>query len=1387
LGVVFKICLYLWCFKILFVLMSMFFRVLFFAAAVVAGSATVGHGQCAGLYAYDTLVVGVAGSSMCLRSSYGVGSCTVFLRDASWARVSVLSGGEVDLRVVESNELDGARVGFLYVDCDGVCRDSVVLVQPGRVCERGIDGTEGRLFFVGFSENINASPQLTLIMTASEGTSGTVSLPRGTYSRTFSVGANAVSTVTLSPSSLFCASTGEVVEDKGLLVETDRKISLYASNSESKSSDATNVLPVEALGDEYYTLSYNAHRGGGNSQLVATPEEFLIVATEDHTLVTIVPSSETGGSSGSSTQRRSGGDPFTVRLHRGQTYLVKSYLGGSPEDDSYFRSITGSYIKSNRLIAVFAGHKRAKVGCPDDENTNPSRDNLYQQLSPLRLWGSRYAVVSTGMSEDLYRVVAAYDSTGISVNGVVQPLLHRGEYRDFVVPQGMHRYVVSDKPVEVGLFGESQTCFGVHRGDPFMVVLNPVENEIRSVTFAALPLSDIRDQYAIVVARASATSTVVLTDALGVSIPLVFYGIPGSGYSYARVQIAHGSHHLYSDVGFTAYVCGFGDAESYAYSVGARFNHLTPPDIAPDTLYCVGQVAKQPAEYVADEGDLLWYDSADGEEALYDSLPVLRTDRAGSYTFWVSRLVECSESPRQMVSVVVRALPEIRFLDSVACHVSTAWSMAFPEGGSYSGSGCSEGSFYPSVAGLGTHTLTYTYGDEYGCVNGMTDTVRVVDFPSQPTIRAEGAVSFCEGGSVRLSVDAPDAVSYQWYRDGTPVGDSTAPHFVATESGTYTAMAKCLMYPSNSIVVTVYPIPGVPTITVEGATGFCEGDSIALTADASNAEVYWWFRNGVAAGTGSRLVTGVGGVYTVMAGNAANCLSGESGAASLTVWPLPPSPVISLTGNAAFCAGDSATLTAASGGFSGQWQRDNRAIGSASTDTYLYIVRESGVYTFAVEDVHHCRSMSNAVGVVVHPLPVAPVIYSAHRLSFCHGDSALLESTAAAGQYYQWRRNSTAIGAATATTFAVTETGRYTLRTEDSNGCVSPESNVLTTLVYSLPDSPTLTAIGATAFCPGQSVVLEATSAGAQRYYWIRDDQPWMVSTESSVRIGTDGAYRVEAYGAGDCPALQSSNVIRVRLFDVPDDPAWAHVPVGGFCEGETLTLIASAAGAASYEWYKDERRIAGTSDSMYTASTTGMYTVRALNSHLCYSNQPAVTLSVTMYPLPLTPEITSAASPFYTGWDYVLEIRYPENGIRYDWYKDSVFTGIAGYSYSLPALSAAGGGVYMVEAVSGEDCRRWSPPFEVSVMPSPLFIPNVFTPNGDGVNDNFRIAGLEHYDSCDLQVFNKRGKTVFSATRYENEWYGDNLPDDLYYYHLQLRHKDGTVSVYDGYVHVKR
>ena len=68
-------------------------------------------------------------------------------------------------------------------------------------------------------------------------------------------------------------------------------------------------------------------------------------------------------------------------------------------------------------------------------------------------------------------------------------------------------------------------------------------------------------------------------------------------------------------------------------------------------------------------------------------------------------------------------------------------------------------------------------------------------------------------------------------------------------------------------------------------------------------------------------------------------------------------------------------------------------------------------------------------------------------------------------------------------------------------------------------------------------------------------------------------------------------------------------------------------------------------------------------------------------------------------------------------------------------------------------------------VQPVIIEIPNIFTPNGDGVNDHFVINGLENCEKKMLIVKDRSGQIVFQSRSYDNSWDGGNLPDGSYYY----------------------
>lgn len=92
----------------------------------------------------------------------------------------------------------------------------------------------------------------------------------------------------------------------------------------------------------------------------------------------------------------------------------------------------------------------------------------------------------------------------------------------------------------------------------------------------------------------------------------------------------------------------------------------------------------------------------------------------------------------------------------------------------------------------------------------------------------------------------------------------------------------------------------------------------------------------------------------------------------------------------------------------------------------------------------------------------------------------------------------------------------------------------------------------------------------------------------------------------------------------------------------------------------------------------------------------------------------------------------------------------------------------------------------KVLIKTMPLLIPNVFTPNGDGLNDRFVIQGIEAYEKVSLKVFNVWGNEVYVNDKYDNNWNGQGLQDGTYYYSIEMR-KGDKVEQFNAWVLIKR
>ncbi len=105
-------------------------------------------------------------------------------------------------------------------------------------------------------------------------------------------------------------------------------------------------------------------------------------------------------------------------------------------------------------------------------------------------------------------------------------------------------------------------------------------------------------------------------------------------------------------------------------------------------------------------------------------------------------------------------------------------------------------------------------------------------------------------------------------------------------------------------------------------------------------------------------------------------------------------------------------------------------------------------------------------------------------------------------------------------------------------------------------------------------------------------------------------------------------------------------------------------------------------------------------------------------------------------------------------------------------SISNLASGTYSLEVIDTKSCRK---DFILTIEPSELpclEIPNVFSPNDDGINDSWLIDGIEYVPHCEIKILDRWGRTVFESLGYAVPWDGkyDNKPlqSDAYFYFIE-------------------
>lgn len=662
-------------------------------------------------------------------------------------------------------------------------------------------------------------------------------------------------------------------------------------------------------------------------------------------------------------------------------------------------------------------------------------------------------------------------------------------------------------------------------------------------------------------------------------------------------------------------------------------------------------------------------------------------------------------------------------------------------------------------------TSTYTVaGTQSGCSDSTTITVNV---GAPPVVSASASdTTICNGQSTTLT--GTGATSYTWSPGGTGSSINASP----STTTTYTLIGDnggCA--DTTSFVVTVNPTPTV-SAAASPAT-ICSGQTSTLTA--GGAPSYTWSAN--AGGGTSAIVSvtpGTTTTYTVT-GDTLGCTASQVVTVSVT-----PTPTVTASAaSATVCSGQGTTLSG-SGASSYTWSAN---AGSVTTQTAgVSPVNNPETYTVTGANGSCTASATVSVGVVTTPTVVVAPVTS----TLCAGETDTLIANATAGSTISWLpggspNDSLIVSPSASTTYTVTA----------SNGaCTDTE-----TISVTVNAAPTLSAVSSQTACSGGGVSAVNFSGTGTGVNWTNTNTNVGIGASGSGNIGGYAAPVVSSTEAGVITAtpvdsitgcIGSSQTFTIVINPGPSitggtpDSALCGAPTGGV-SGVNVT---GGTQPYTYQWYSSGGSVGGATSANLANQPVGTYSLEVTDANGCVASSAG-------FAVPGTPSVTAAFAATPTTGIAPLNVAF-----------SNASAGASGYSWNFgnggtstgqdPATTYSTGGTYVVTltASNGSCVSTYTLTIFVDQAIS-LVVPNVFSPNGDNVNDQFTFvaSGITQL-TCD--IYNRWGQKVKTLSSATDTWdgklsNGNDAAQGTYYYMVTATSFDGKEHNSEGYITIVR
>lgn len=715
-----------------------------------------------------------------------------------------------------------------------------------------------------------------------------------------------------------------------------------------------------------------------------------------------------------------------------------------------------------------------------------------------------------------------------------------------------------------------------------------------------------------------------------------------------------------------------------------------------------------------------------------------------------------------------------------------------------------------TTAGTYTFTLQATNGSGNG-TNTQIITILPALTPSL-SVAATPTNPICAGATVNFTATPTNGGSsptYQWQVNGINAG-SNSPNFSSgtlvnndVVTVTLTTSDTCVTTATASASYTIQTGTTLAVVDLSADdTSICQGTTINFTATPTNGgatPTFQWEINGAIVGSNSpnfssSTLNNGDTVAVILSPSADACPSVASVSDTLfiVVSPTVAASVSLAADDTSICSGTTVNFTATptNGGITPvyQWEINGAVVGSNSPNFSSGTINNGDTVAVIMTSNLACAmplSSSDTLFMVVNPVVVPTVTVIPDPANACSGDSVIFSATTSNGgtvPAFQWVVNGSNTGTNNDTLVInpVSANATVFVMLTSTVACATPATVNSNTVSLSVLPSPTLSVSqSAVVTCPNDNDTLIATATTGSTFTWT--PAAGLNSTTNDTVFANNAlagtyTYFVTADLAG-CTTTDSIVVTVGQTFTASAGPAQT------ICFGDSANL--SVTGGTSWTWTPNgDLSCSACQNPVATSPATTTYTVVAAMGGCT----DTVTQTVTVIP--------NASPSFNTtvvqqGIPQVIAFTNTStNATGYFWTLGNGFTSVL----TTPAnqtYNVAGTYTVVLIAYGVNGCNDTIPTVIFVNDTVGISVPNIFTPNGDQINDVWQpsVHGAKDFECT---IYNRYGVLVYEFLDDQDKWDGHTTAgsactDGTYYYILKASDINNKSYNLKGYIQLIR